>query len=191
MINGKIYTYLAGPMEDENDGGKNWRERVSMELNKYFGNLLIIQDPCKMELEKLKDFVTDIPFEDIKTKMMGWRKSGHWEKFDPAMERVIDVDLQCLKQSDFIIIFLKFFDTKGNKIQMGGTISELTYAYRHRIPIYAVCYNKISECNSWIIRMGRGINKPIKDRKIYNNFNQVIEIIKEDFKKFKTLDNRG
>lgn len=186
MIDGKLITYLCGAMEDIPDGGVQWRDKITPELVEYFGSKIIIQDPCKMENEKLKGYVDpSIPLEKVKEVLQGWRQGGHWDKFDPAMERIIDMDLECVEKSDFIIIFLKFKDAKGKKVQMGGTISELTYAYRHRIPIYAVTYNTISECNSWIIRQARGKTKAIEDRKIYPNFAQALEAIKEDYKDFK------
>jgi len=181
-----LKTYLAGPMEDIPDGGIQWRDRITPKLIEYFGENIIVQDPCRMENDKLKGFVDpDTPLEKVKEVLQGWRQGGHWDKFDPAMERIMDMDLECVEKSDFIIIFLKFKDDKGKKIQMGGTISELTYAYRHRIPIYAVTYNPISESNSWIIRMARGKTKPIDQRKIYPNFTQTLEAIKEDYKEFK------
>lgn len=189
MANTKSLTvYLAGPMEDIPDGGVQWRDRITPKLIEYFGDRIIVQDPCKMENEKLKGFVDpDIPLDKVKEVLQGWRQGGHWDKFDPAIEHIIDMDLDCVEKSNFIIIFLRFTNHQGKKIQMGGTISELSYAYRHRIPIYAVTYNTISECNSWIIRMARGKTKVIEDRKIYPNFAQALEAIKEDYKEFKAL----
>lgn len=186
MENNKLVVYLAGPMEDVEDGGVQWRERISKSLLNYFGNGIVILDPCQMEVEKLKGFIDEkITSKKIKEVLQSWRLSGHWEKFDPAMAKVIEFDFDCLRRSDFIILFLKFEDKQKNKIQMGGTISELTYAYQHRIPIYAVTYNVISKCNSWIIRMARGNIKPIEERKIFSNFNQVLEALSADYKLFK------
>jgi len=186
VIDGKLVYYTAGPMEDVPDGGVQWRDRTDPKLVEYFGNNLIGQNPCKMENEKLKGYVDpNTPLDKVKEVLQGWRQGGHWDKFDPAMEHIIDMDLGCVEKSDFIIIFLKFKDDKGRKIQMGGTISELSYAYRHRIPIYAVTYNPISESNSWIIRMARGKTRAIEDRRIYPNFAQALDAIKEDYKDFK------
>jgi len=181
-----LKVYLAGPMEDIPDGGIQWRNRVTPKLIEYFGDKIVIQDPCRMENDKLKGFVDpNTPLEKVKEVLQGWRQGGHWDKFDPAMERIIDMDFDCVERSDFIILFLKFKNKDGKKVQMGGTISELTYAYRHRIPIYAVTYNTVSEENSWIVRMARGKTKAIEQRKIYPNFAQVLEAIKEDYKEFK------
>jgi len=181
-----LKVYLAGPMEDIPDGGIQWRNRITPKLIEYFGDRIVIQDPCRMENDKLKGFVDpNTPLEKVKEVLQGWRQGGHWDKFDPAMEKIIDMDFDCVEKSDFIILFLKFKDRDGKKVQMGGTISELTYAYRHRIPIYAVTYNTISEENSWIVRMARGKTKAIGDRKIYPNFAQALEAIKEDYREFK------
>lgn len=186
MIEGRKITYLCGPMEDIPDGGIQWRDRITPKLIEYFGDDIVIQDPCRMENDKLKGFVdADTPLEKVKEILQGWRQGGHWDKFDPAMEKIIDMDLECVEKSDFIILFLKFKDKNGKKVQMGGTISELTYAYRHRIPIYAVTYNTVSEENSWIVRMSRGKTKAVEQRKIYPNFAQALEAIKEDYKEFK------
>jgi len=186
MIDGKLVTYYCGPMEDIPDGGIQWRDKITPELIEYFGSKIIIQDPCRMENEKLKGYVDpNIPLEKVKEVLQGWRQGGHWDKFDPAMERIIDMDLDCVEKSDFIIVFLKFHDDKGKKVQMGGTISELSYAYRHRIPIYTVVKESIFDKNSWIVRMGRGKTKSIDQRKIYPNFTQALEAIKEDYKEFK------
>lgn len=186
MIDGKLVMYEAGPMEDIPDGGVQWRDRITPKLIEYFGDNIVVQDPCKMEPDKLKGYVDpNVPLAEVKAVLQGWRQGGHWDKFDPAMEKIIDMDFDCVEKSDFIILFLKFKDAKGKKVQMGGTISELTYAYRHRIPIYAVTYNTVSEENSWIVRMARGKTKAVEDRKIYPNFAQVLEAIKEDYKDFK------
>jgi len=173
-------------MEDIPDGGIQWRDRTTPKLIEYFGDGIIVQDPCKMEPDKLKGFVDpNVPLAKVKEVLQGWRQGGHWDKFDPAMENIIDMDFDCVEKSDFIILFLKFKDKNGKKIQMGGTISELTYAYRHRIPVYTVTYNTVSEENSWIVRMARGKTKAIEQRKIYPNFSQALEAIKEDYKTFK------
>jgi len=186
MLDDKLITYLCGAMEDIPDGGVQWRDKITPELIEYFGDKIIIQDPCKMENEKLKGYVDpSVPLEKVKEVLQGWRQGGHWDKFDPAMERIIDMDLDCVEKSDFIILFLKFHDSKGKKVQMGGTISELSYAYRHRIPIYPVVLESVFDKNSWIVRMARGKTKTIEDRKIYPNFTQALEAIKEDYKEFK------
>ena len=187
MANGHtLKTYLAGPMEDIPDGGIQWRDRITPKLIEYFGDKIVIQDPCKMEPDKLKGYVDpNVPLAEVKAVLQGWRQGGHWDKFDPAMEKIIDMDFDCVEGSDFIILFLKFKDKDGKKVQMGGTISELTYAYRHRIPIYAVTYNTVSEENSWIVRMSRGRTKAVEQRKIYPNFAQALDAIKEDYKDFK------
>ena len=175
----KIYTYLAGPMEAVPDGGVQWRDRITPKLVDFFGDKIDIQDPCKSEGTKLKAFIdekTDV--KDIKKILKGWKESGHWEKFDPAIEAIIETDLQCVDRSAFIIVFLDF------KYQMGGTISEITQAYRHRVPIYAVCYDKASDANSWILGMCRlgGV--------VYPNFAQAVEAITNDFKDYKKSTKR-
>lgn len=171
-MNKKRVCYLCGPMEAVTEAdATNWRDRVTPKLKEIFSDIEII-DPCKTEASKLKGILPDdIKVDDVKAKLKGWKQSGCWEKFDAAIKAIIKADLDAVDASDFILVFLDF------KVVMGGTISELTTAYKHRVPIYAVTYDNISDSNSWIVGMCR------LGGKIYPNFNQALEAIEADFKK--------
>jgi hypothetical protein len=171
----KKSTYLAGPMEAITEKeATNWRDRITPKLMELFPGIAIV-DPCKTESSKLQGVIPDneLGVDDTKTLLKKWKKSGQWDKFDAAIKAIIKADLDAVQNSDFIIVFLDF------KAGMGGTISELTIAHHHKIPIYAVCYDPISECNSWVIGMCR------HGGKVLPNFSQALEAIEIDFKKKK------
>ena len=170
-----IILYLAGPMEmNSTESAVEWRDRISPKLVEYFGNKVEIIDPCKTESSKLGDLIepgTDL--KDTKKIMKGWKESGKWDKFDKAIHRIIVEDLWAVQKSDLVIIYLDF------EVQMGGTISELTYALLHRVPVYAVIKDPVSKINSWILGMVRLTGK------YYPNFTQLLEDLFKDYKEFK------
>jgi nucleoside 2-deoxyribosyltransferase len=170
-----LICYLAGPMEGTSaENAIEWRDRITPKLNEYFGNKLEVIDPCKTESAKLGDLIepgTDL--KDTKKIMKGWKESGKWDKFDKAIYSIIVEDLWAVQKSDFLIVYLDF------DIQMGGTISELTYALLHRTPVYAIIKDPVSKINSWVLGMVRHTGK------YYPNFTQLIDDVFEDYREFK------
>ena len=172
-----LIIYLAGPMEDVLDNGTQWRDRITLQLKELFGNKIEIQDPTKSEGEKIGLGDECLTVSQAKEKMHGWKSSGCYEKFDPASKAIIDTDIACVDRGTFIIAYLKFKNKKGDKVQMGGTIGELQHAYDHNIKIYAVCYDNVTDMNTWVLGIVRN-----KGNKLYKNFSQLLEAIKEDYK---------
>ena len=140
----KIFnTYLIGAMEQVADNGIGWREKVKLHL-KDFKNLNIV-DPCENEPEK-----TGYDVSQAKKKAYGWKRSGEWVKFNEMFDNIIKSDLENVQVSDFLILYI------APEHRLGGTVSELTYAYDRRIPVYCLLEGNISEMNSWVLRL---INK--------------------------------
>jgi len=170
----KIVVYLAGPMEAVPDGGTQWRDRITPKLVEYFGANIEIIDPCKSEATKLKGIVPDdADVGYVKNAMKGWKASGDYEKFDAAVKRIIEFDLEAVRRSDFLIFYLDF------EVQMGGTISELTVAHERNKHTYFVKNGNVTTANSWILGMARATGL------FYPNFTQLLEGVEEDFKPYK------
>lgn len=172
-------TYLAGPMEDVSDGGTQWRDKGTPLLYDTFGDRIEVQDPTKSEGDKIGIGDESLTVKEAKDKLRGWKASGHYEKFDPAARAIIEADIAAVDRSSFIIAFLKFKDKEGNKVQMGGTIGELQHAYDHNIKIYAFCYDNVTDMNTWVLGLVRN-----KGNRLFKNFGQVLEAIKEDYKDY-------
>jgi hypothetical protein len=170
----KIVVYLAGPMEAVPDGGTQWRDRITPKLIEYFGANIEIIDPCKSEATKLKGIVPDnADVNYVKNAMKGWKASGDYEKFDAAVKRIIEFDLEAVRRSDFIIFYIDF------TVQMGGTISELTVTHERNKHAYFVKNGNVTTANSWILGMSRASGL------FYPNFTQLFESVCEDYKEFK------
>jgi hypothetical protein len=171
----RLTCYLAGPMEKVSDESATaWRERIAPKLVEYFGDNIEIVDPCKTEGIKLQGLIPeDSDLKDTKKLMKGWKASGCYEKFDEAIKRIIQADLEVVRRCDFVIFFLDF------EAKMGGTISELTVAHERNIPTYTVTYDNVTDANSWILGMAR------LSGRIFPNFNQLLDALFEDCKEYK------
>jgi len=174
----KLVTYLAGPIEDVEDSGSGWRDRLTPQLIEIFGSRLMIQDPTKNEGAKIGLEDEIISISEAKRRLNGWKNSGHYDKFDQAVKCIIDTDISMIRACDFIIAFLKFRTSK-EKVIMGGTIGELQHAYDHNIRIYSVCYDNIADMNCWVLGLTRS-----KGNQLFKSFNQLLEALKTDYKDY-------
>ena len=132
-------TYLCGSMSGLKDQGAGWRKKISKWLDKHN---IDSYDPCKEELGEHYEY-------DIKDK-------SNWESFPQCLqEKIIEKDLTEIKyNSDFIICYFTKYSA--------GTVSELTFAYYHEIPVYIVTDIPLM---GWPLTIARA-----KNNRIFSNF---------------------
>jgi nucleoside 2-deoxyribosyltransferase len=172
--NSHLKFYLAGPMESVSASeSERWRDKVTKDLLDYFGDKVFIYDPTKKEIDKIGPILEVTNVEDVKKRMSELKEKGEWGKFDAAAHKIITTDLDAVVKSSALIVLLDF------NAKMGGTISELTIAYDCNIPVYAICYDKMEDTNSWVIGLVR------KQGNIFKSIPKAMESIKENYKEYK------
>lgn len=155
--------YLCGSIQDARDGGVKWRDKLKPKLEELGIKVL---DPCKSEAN-----LTDGTVNDAKEMMAGWVAAGHWDKFLDHMRRVRNSDIEMVRESDMLIVFLDW------RQKFGGTIAEMHEAFYRHIPLYVVCYDPVSDWNHWVLSM-------VKDGgQIFENWAQLVEFIEKKYGK--------
>lgn len=172
----KYVTYLAGPVEaDEENGGEAWRAKLTPKLEELGIKVL---DPCALESKKV-----GCDSKLLREKLIGWKQAGHWDKFMDAMDKIWigDInapgDLECVRQSTFIIVYA------NTKIPTSGTKFEMVESLKGKIPIYCVTPDaKVDMNNSdlWCIMKSNNVKNP--DNCVFPSFNKLVEYLKENYK---------
>jgi len=157
----KIKTYLIGSIQDADDPNKA-REKVDNRLTEMGFEVL---NPCKLEVNQtLSDTI-----EGQKNRLTQLKKQGKWEEFDAVMDSIIDMDLQCVTQSQFLVVF---WDTQKKH---GGTIEEILHGIAQSKPIYVICSDPMSTWNDWILRRLRRAKA-----KFFSNNKQFLEFMEKE-----------
>jgi len=154
-------TYLIGSIQDLVDPNAS-RENVDKKLTEAGFNVL---NPCKLECN-----ISLAPtIEDQKKKLYNLKLSGHWKEFDAVMDEIINTDLRCVIQADFLVVF---WDTSKRH---GGTIEEILVGISQSKPIYVISSNPISEFNDWLLRRLRKANA-----KFFKTDKQFLDFVLEN-----------
>lgn len=135
----KWRTYLVGAMEHVEDGGTGWRDKLKKRLSDLS---LTVVSPTENEEDK-----TGYNIFDAKKIAYGWKRSGNWEDFNKMFDTIIKVDLDCVRKSDFLVLYM------NPEEKIGGTVSELTLAWQLKIPVYCYLDGNVSKMNSWVLRL--------------------------------------
>lgn len=145
-------TYLCGSMSGLKDQGAGWRKKIRKWLDKHN---IKAYDPCKEESEEHDQ-------HDITNK-------SDWESFPQSLqEKIIIKDLAQIHYcSDFVICYFTKYST--------GTVSELTFAYYHDIPVYMVTDIPLV---GWPLTIARA-----ESNRVFNNFKDLKKFIKETYVK--------
>ena len=132
------------------DQGAGWRKKLRNWLDKQGINSY---DPCIEEMEEYNDYAITDP--------------SNWESLPQQLqETIIDKDLEEIKyRTDFIICYFTRYST--------GTVSELTFAHYHQIPILMVSDVPLV---GWPLTISRS-----KLNKVFYNFNALKKFIKETY----------
>lgn len=165
----KYKTYLIGAIQDAQDGGVSWRDKLTKSLVEMHFE---VQDPCKMEC----NHSLAPTIEEQKKKLENLKRGGEWEKWDETMEKIQQSDIVCVNNSKFVIIL--YDPTK----KLGGTIEEIVEAHHKHVPMYTVSYHPVTEFNDWILARLRQNFKA--GGKIFPNFKQLTDFLQVEYKDY-------
>lgn len=160
----ELKTYLAGAIQCVEDGGTQWRDKITPKLDALG---ITVQNPCKSETNSQFGGTIIETREQIKK----FKRTGDFESFDKHMQEVIRDDLVQVQGSHFLIVYW------SNAYKHGGTVHETVHAWQNHIPIYMVCYDPISEMNDWILALVR------QNGLIFDNFGKLMTFLKFTYKK--------
>jgi len=146
--------YLCGSMTGLKDQGAGWRKKITKWLVKQGYK---VYDPCVKELGALK------------TNGVTRKNYARWEYFPQKLqEHIIRTDLRAILTSELIICYYTRPST--------GTVSELTWAFYHNIPIYFVLTGSYVE--GWPLTIANR-------NKVFSGFADLKDFMKEKYAKSK------
>lgn len=147
--------YLIGSMEFSN--GQPWRDRAKEEL-KDTG--IIFFDPYH------KPFLnSEEEDNDARAQFKSWMDAGEFDKVSEKLKRIRADDLRLCDISDFFIVQV------NPKIPSWGSAEELVTINRAKKPIFVFVEGGKEKCPIWIMGM-------VPHKYIYNNLNEVVDVIK-------------
>lgn len=162
----KTRVYLIGAMQYEN--GRGWRERITPELQNIG---ITVFDPYN------KPFVDDTTEDEAaRAELKQWMENGEFDRVTERMKRIRNFDLRLCDVSDFIIAHI------NPKVASWGTAEELTTNTRSKKPIFISVQGGKKACPLWILGM-------IPHKYIYNNVDEIMEMIRKIDKEEKIIDS--
>lgn len=167
--------YSIGSMEYAENLGADWRENLTVFLNKYGIKHL---NPCLFEEQQLKGLRPNKLPKSVVNRFTGEELvPTHWhqlklaqephfqERFLRYMRRIINYDIKLLTtEANFAVCYWNSHASRG-----AGSQSELTYAYLHNIPIY--CVEEVA-MPAWALGCCT---------KVFKNFEELYEFLDEEF----------
>jgi hypothetical protein len=130
-----MLAYLSGSIEYSPDRGKGWRSGLAPFL-KSLGH--DVYDPAEDERKNLSD--------EEQRDFRGW-KHNDLPRFQQVIRKIIAYDLDWIEhRADYIVAYWDDFATRG-----AGSQAELSFAYRHGIPVYLVSAMPIAAVSGWIL----------------------------------------
>jgi nucleoside 2-deoxyribosyltransferase len=133
-----MLAYLCGPMEFAPDGGKLWRRKLTPFLHNDLGHR--VYDPAEDRKKSLT--------EEEAAHYRDWKET-EVERFRRVVRKIIQYDLDVLEnKADYVICSLS---EDAAATPAGGTLPELTFAYRRGIPVYLVTEARPGEIGNWVL----------------------------------------
>ncbi len=136
-----MLAYLAGAIEYSPDLGRGWRKEITPFLREDLGHS--VYDPAEDERKSLT--------EEEQKNLRSWKRTD-FSRFQTAVRKIIEWDLNIVARSDYIVCYLDEHALKG-----GGTSAELTFAHRQSIPVYMVTPLSVPEISGWILGCCTGV----------------------------------
>ena len=123
-VQSKLKAYLAGPIENEKDFGRGWREEISPRL---LALGIVPLDPTKSP-----SFGGEKEWMKIEQRMMRAKREKDWKTFSHEMHEIWVSNKEGVDAADFLIVHCKDTD------MLSGTIREMHEAYNYHLPIFLV-----------------------------------------------------
>lgn len=158
--------YLVGPMEYRN--GRKWREDVTKGISSMG---IVCFDPYK------KPFVIDVDeSENANEELKKLRAAGDFDEVSRVMKRIRAFDLALTDKADFIIAYI------NPEVFTVGSFEELFWSNRMKKVIFLILEGGKTKCPLWLFGT-------IPHRYIYNNVEEVVEVLKKIDSGEKELDS--
>jgi len=148
-------TYLVGAMQYKN--GRGWREKMTEDLSQMG---IVCYDPYK------KPFVVDVEeSENAQNTLLNLINSGNFDEVCRRMKQIRTYDLALVDKCDFLICYI------DPKIHTCGSYEELFWCNRLKRPVFLIIEGGKALCPLWLLGT-------IPHKYIYDNFDQVVEVLK-------------
>ncbi|NDB57185.1 hypothetical protein EB001_01855 [bacterium] len=146
--------YLVGAMDRVKDGGKSWREKITLPLIHIGVKVL---NPCKKILHSFSE-------EDSRHWIEYYKETGQFSRIREEFGFIRSADLRCVDISDFIIVHI---DVNTHAC---GTYEEITTANRQKKPILVWCEQGKSHAPNWLFFM-------LPHEHIFNSMEEIINYL--------------
>lgn len=134
----RMYTYLVGAMDRVNDGGVEWRQKITPILKNMNINVL---NPCSHQIKNI--------IEDRNTRNIieNYKETNQFDRIRDEYGHIRNADLRCVDISDFIIAQINM------ETHMCGSYEEIVTANRQKKPIILWCEQGKKNLPNWIFLM--------------------------------------
>jgi len=157
-----LKAYLAGPVENKQDFGQSWRDKISPRL------LELGIEP----LDPTKNLASKRPqeWEDREQALIAAKTSKDWKQFSDIMHEIWVMNRHGVEQADFMIVHLKAGEASS------GTIREMQTAYEFHKPIFLVVQGDARRVRSHTLYMAlyRG--------QVFESFDQLFDHLRKTVK---------
>jgi len=142
-----FYCYLCGPIDFDPQGGTDWR-------NKWTDELESIGFKRKQILSPTKKPLVGTPFDmDNEAELIRkYRDVEDYENLEKIAGEIMHIDLRLVDKSDLILAHFPL-DSKGNRIFTVGTIHEIVVARQQRKPVMVVWQGGKKTASAWLMRL--------------------------------------
>jgi hypothetical protein len=131
-----MLTYLGGPVDFDEDGGRLWRRKLAPFLRDHLGHR--VYDPAEDSRKNLT--------QEEAGNIQLW-KTSDLERFRRVVRRIITFDLDLIeRQVDYLICYWDASDAQG-----AANLAELAVAHRKGIPVYLVSPLPIEQISGWML----------------------------------------
>ncbi len=154
-LDGSMF-YLAGPMDDAKDRGKNWRDDISAFL--WSKNIGVLSPHNKAIFNSQNE--DDFYFWEINNL----KKQGKFQEVHDKMKSVAADDYRMVDKADALILYI------DRTTHMCGSYHENCMAAYQRKPVIVCCIQGIENIPNWIYSICR-------HEMFFHNMRQVKEYI--------------
>jgi len=141
--------YLAGPMDEVDDCGRDWR----LEMQHFLWGLGAgVLNPCDkptdfaLEEESTKDLIHDLKRQGKQYLQDSWPRHADviGDRIHAIMKPIVAIDLRMVDEASFVILYL------DKNVHMCGSYNEQTHACLQRKPVLICCKQGKFDVPNWL-----------------------------------------
>lgn len=145
-----MLTYLCGPIEFAESGGKLWRRKLAPFLRDHLGHR--VYDPAEDQKKNLSD--------EEAAHFREWKQTD-LDRYRRVVRKIIQFDLDLIEnKADYLICHWP-----DAAAPSGGTPAELTVAYRKGIPVYLVSDLPLEQISGWMLACSDQVFRSMEELK--------------------------